>query len=79
MNHHRRAGIGAPLLLDMIRPDAIVHVAGAHHEPQPVQRLLFLLEQLRGVESQIEIRQKKNRLAGFPMRQDVANQLGGIG
>ena len=33
----------APLLLDMIGTNAIVHVAGAHHQPQPVQRLVLLL------------------------------------
>ncbi len=44
MHDHSGVGVEFALLLDMVGPNAVVDMTCAHHQPQPVDGLLLLLQ-----------------------------------
>ena len=62
VNHDRGVGIEFALLLDMVRTNPVVHMTGAHHQPEPVNGLLLLFQQFRCIETKIHVGQKEQRL-----------------
>jgi hypothetical protein len=78
MHGHGGVGIEFALLLDMIRSNSVVHMASTHHQPQPVDGLLLLLQQFRRVEAEIDIRKKKQRLTSLGMFQDMEHNFGRV-